>query len=93
MLPRVVGPRRGPAVERRYYARMYDFDNPGWQLIRASAEAGRAPMTEWCDRDALARLVPAAGQPAAHSDPIAHGFAPKLLTGFMRALVLGEVHA
>jgi len=93
MLHRAVGPRRGLAVERRYYARMYDFDNPGWQLIRTSAEAGREPMAEWFDRDALARVLPAAGQSAAHADPIANGFAPKLLTGLMRALVLGEVHA
>jgi len=93
MLPWATEPRRGPALERRYYARMYDFDNPGWQLIRASAEPGRELMAEWFDRDALARVLPAAGQPAAHADPIAHGFAPKLLTGFMRALALGEVHA
>jgi hypothetical protein len=85
--------QRGPSVERRYYARMYDFDNPGWQLIRASAEAGRPQLAEWFDADALERLLPAPGHTAAHADPIAAGFAPKLLTGFMRALVLGELDA
>ncbi len=93
MLRRMVTPRDDAAVERRFFARMYDFDSLGWQQIRTAAEPGREPMAEWFDRDELARLLPAAGQPAAHADPIAHGFAPKLLTGFMRALVLGEVHA
>ncbi len=92
-LTRTLVPRRGPYVERRYYARMYDFDNPGWQLIRTSAEAGRQHMAEWFDGDGLGQLLPAPGQTAAHADPIAAGFAPKLLTGFMRALALGELNA
>jgi hypothetical protein len=78
-------------VERRFYARMYDFDNPGWQQIRASAEAGRERMAEWFDLDALARVLPLAGQSAAHADVIVDGFGPKMLTGFMRALSLGLV--
>ena len=68
--------------------RIYDFDNPGWQLIRASAEPGREAMTEWFNGEVLARLVPPAGTPAQHSNPVADGFAPKLLTGFMRVLAL-----
>lgn len=84
---------RGRTVERRFYARMYDFDNPGWQQIRASAEAGRECMAEWFDLDTLARVLPVAGQPGAHADVITDGFGPKMLTGFMRALALGVVRA
>lgn len=77
-----------PRVERRYYARMYDFDNPGWRLVRAAAEAGRAAAGAWFDPTALAGIVPPPATPAAHADPVAQGFAPKTLTGLMRMLVL-----
>jgi hypothetical protein len=91
VLQRTLAPDRGRTVERRFYARMYDFDNPGWQQIRASAEAGRERMAEWFDLDALARVLPLAGQSAAHADVIVDSFGPKMLTGFMRALSLGLV--
>lgn len=83
-------PSGGPtgATERRYYARMYDFDNPGWRLVRASAEPGRAAAGEWFDPAALAALVPPPSVAAAHADPIAQGFAPKALTGCLRLLAL-----
>ena len=73
-------------IERRYYARMYDFDNPGWRLVRARAEPGRAAATEWFEPAALAAFVPPPTTAAGHADPIAEGFAPKSLTGFMRLL-------
>ncbi|HYW31319.1 MAG TPA: asparagine synthase-related protein [Gemmatimonas sp.] len=74
------------AIERRYYARMYDFDNPGWRLVRARAESGRTAASEWFEPAALAALVPPPDHAAAHADPIAQGFAPKSLTGLMRLL-------
>ena len=90
---RTLAARRAHTVERRFYARMYDFDNSGWQLIRASAEPGRERMAEWFDLAALARVLPTAGQSRALADPIADGFGPKMLTGFMRALAMGVIRA
>ncbi len=85
-LKRRVAPVR--PIERRYYARMYDFDNPGWRLVRARAESGRAAASEWFEPTALAALAPKPADAARHADPIAQGFAPKSLTGFMRMLSL-----
>jgi asparagine synthase (glutamine-hydrolysing) len=82
----------GEETERRYYARMYDFDNAGWRAIRRAAEPGRDAMTQWFDRTALVSMVPAPQTAAAHADPIAAGFAPKMLTGFMRACVTGDLN-
>jgi asparagine synthase (glutamine-hydrolysing) len=73
-------------LERRYYARMYDFDAPGWQAIRRAAEPGREALHEWFLPEALAALVPPAPQRAAHTDPIAQGFGPKMLVGLMQML-------
>jgi asparagine synthase (glutamine-hydrolysing) len=78
------------AVERRFYVRMYDFDNPGWRAVREAAEPGRSAMGEWFDTDALATLVPPPSHDVAHADPIAEGFGPKMLTGLMRGLVLAK---
>ena len=79
------GPRATPTtdIERRYYVRMYDFDNAGWQDIRRAAEPGRAAMSEWFEQDALAALVPPPGQHAGHADGVLDGFAPKILVGLM----------
>jgi len=82
-------PRASPAVERRYYARMYDFDNPGWRAIRRDAEAGREALAAWFAPEALDALVPAPDRPAAHRDPIADGFGPRMLTGLMRWCTTG----
>jgi asparagine synthase (glutamine-hydrolysing) len=76
------------SVERRYFARMYNFDNPGWRAIRGAAEPGREALHEWFEPAALAALVPVAGKAAAHADPIAEGFGPKMLAGLMRWQVL-----
>jgi asparagine synthase (glutamine-hydrolysing) len=92
-LERTLGARRAPTVERRFYARMYDFDNSGWRQIRAAAEPGRARMAEWFDLAALALVLPTADQSGALADPIAEGFGPKMLTGFMRALSTGVIRA
>lgn len=78
------------AVERRFYVRMYDFDNPGWRAIREAAEPGRSAMGEWFDTDSLASIVPRPSHDVAHADPIAEGFGPKMLTGLMRGLVLAK---
>ncbi len=71
-------------TERRYFARMYDFDNPGWRAIRQAAEPSRHLLDEWFERPALDALVPGPETTAAHHDVIREGFGPKMLTGFMR---------
>ena len=81
---------RDTSVERRYYPRMYDFDNEGWRAIRRAAEPGRDAMLQWFDRAALDAMLPSPERAAAHPDPIAGGFGPKLLAGIMRACATGE---
>jgi len=71
-------------TERRYFARMYDFDNPGWRAIRRAAEPARRSLDEWFVPSALAALVPPPETAAAHTDRINQGFGPKSLVGFMR---------
>ena len=87
---RILPDRSRPSPERRYYARMYDFDNPGWRAIRESAQPGRAALHEWFDEEALAALVPPSGVASGHDEPITNGFGPKMLTGLMRWQVLAQ---
>ena len=81
----------GDGIERRYYARIYDFANDGWRAIRHAAEPGRNAMLEWFDRASLAAVVPSPSATVAHADPVTDGFGPKMLTGIMRGCVTGEI--
>lgn len=76
--------------ERRYYARVYDFDNPGWRSIREGAESGRAGLATWFRPDVLRQLVPSPEQRAGHLNPIDQGFAPKMLVGIMRLMAIRD---
>ncbi len=75
-------------IERRYYWRMYNFDNAGWREIRHAAEPGRLSLTDLFDPTELRSLVPDPNASCAHTEPVAEGYAPKLLTGLMRWHVL-----
>ncbi|CAN5566179.1 hypothetical protein BH09GEM1_BH09GEM1_37750 [soil metagenome] len=82
---------RDTDVEQRYYVRMYDFDNEGWRAVRWAAETGRDAMAQWFEPAALRSILPAPDASTAHADPITSGFAPKMLTGIMRACATGEM--
>ena len=79
------------AVERRYYLRIYDFDNAGWRATRRAAEPGRDAMAQWFDPSMLRSVVPAPEVAVGHTDTVTAGFAPKMLTGIMRACATGKL--
>lgn len=85
--------RQARDAERRYYVRIYDFDNAGWRAVRGAAEHGRDRLAEWFDPATIARIVPQPDQAAAHSDTVLQGFLPKMLVGFMRRCALSEASA
>jgi asparagine synthase (glutamine-hydrolysing) len=85
--------RQAADAERRYYVRIYDFDNAGWRAVRGAAEHGRDRLAEWFDPVAIARIVPEPALAAGHSDTVLQGFLPKMLVGFMRRCVLSEAAA
>jgi asparagine synthase (glutamine-hydrolysing) len=85
--------RQAADAERRYYVRIYDFDNAGWRAVRGAAEQGRDRLAEWFDPAAIATIVPQPAAAAGHSDTVLQGFLPKMLVGFMRRCVLSEAAA
>jgi hypothetical protein len=76
--------QRRAHIERKFYWRMYNFDNAGWRDIRRAAEQGRSALFDLFDADALSTLVPSPESTCNHREPVAQGYAPKLLTGLMR---------
>lgn len=80
--------RQAGDAERRYYVRIYDFDNAGWRAVRSAAEQGRDQLVEWFDPAAIASIVPPPDQSAGHSDTVLQGFLPKMIVGLMRRCVL-----
>lgn len=85
--------RRAGDTERRYYVRLYDFDNDGWRAVRTAAERGRDQLGEWFDPGELAKIVPGPDRAAGHSDTVLQGYLPKMLVGFMRRCALREAEA
>lgn len=47
--------------ERRYYHRIFNFNNPGWQDVRREAERYRHQAGKLLSPEAVNRLLPAAG--------------------------------
>ena len=70
-------------VERRFYHRTMSFDSPGWNAIRAAAEANRKGALQLLDATTLAELLPPPGAPVAVRDGIMDTSKMKLLTGFL----------
>jgi hypothetical protein len=74
--------RRG--VERRYYYRIFDIRDEGWQAVRRAAEPGRRRVEEIFDSNALAELLPPPDQPIdGIRDTIIDASKHKLLLGLM----------
>jgi asparagine synthase (glutamine-hydrolysing) len=68
--------------DRRYTWRMYDFNGPGWQLIRRRAEPSRERLGAWFDPDTLAEYLPPPDVPVA-SPTFESTMGRKLLVGLM----------
>jgi asparagine synthase (glutamine-hydrolysing) len=70
--------------DRRYYFRILDINNPGWQAIRRQAEPGRDRLGELFDLQVLTEILPPAFQPIKHRhDPIITSSGQKLLLGLL----------
>lgn len=74
--------RRG--VERRYYYRIFDFRNEGWQAVRREAEPGRRLLEDLFDARVLTELLPPPDRPIGDAgDGIIDISGRKLLLGLM----------
>ena len=70
-------------VERRFYYRTMAFDSPGWNAVRAAAEAHRSKAHRILDAAALAEVLPRPGEPVSVADGIIDTSKMKLMTGFL----------
>ncbi|MGH2543976.1 MAG: hypothetical protein ACRDIB_14335, partial [Ardenticatenaceae bacterium] len=69
--------------ERRYFYRVYDINNPGWQAVRKKADAHRSRVLHLLERGALNALLPPAGTEVQCPDAIIDSSALKELLGFL----------
>lgn len=69
--------------ERRYYYRVYDFNNPGWQSVRREAERYRHQAGNLLRSEALGRFLPAADTKPYYTDPIQDSSKTKTLLGLV----------
>jgi asparagine synthase (glutamine-hydrolysing) len=70
--------------ERRYYFRIYDINNPGWQAIRQKAEPYRSLVNHLFDERVLdSLLVPPDVPFQFRHDPITEASGIKTLLGFL----------
>ena len=70
-------------VERRFYYRTMAFDSPGWNAVRAAAEAHRSNVHRVLDAAALAEVLPRPGEPFDVADGIIDTSKMKLMTGLL----------
>lgn len=70
--------------DRRYYYKILDTNNAGWQSIRQEAELGRAITGEIFNLDILAKILPSANQKiSSQYDSIIESSKIKLLATFL----------
>jgi hypothetical protein len=70
-------------VERRFYYRTMAFDSPGWNAIRAAAEAHRGNAQRILDAAVLGEVLPRPGERFSVADGIIDTSKMKLMTGFL----------
>jgi asparagine synthase (glutamine-hydrolysing) len=76
--------RRIPrSVERRYFHRIYDINNPGWSAVRRTAEPYRDRLADIVEMDVLGELVPAPETQIAIEHKVRDGVMTKQLVGLM----------
>jgi asparagine synthase (glutamine-hydrolysing) len=71
------------SAERRYYFRVYNIHNPGWDAVRRAAESGRHAVHAMFDAEQLARMLPPPGVRIDARDAIIDGSRYKSLLGLM----------
>jgi asparagine synthase (glutamine-hydrolysing) len=69
--------------ERRIYYRVFDFNSPGWNTVRAAAESYRKTALQVLDETTLAEILPPPGKQVTVRDGIIDSSQMKLLTGFL----------
>jgi asparagine synthase (glutamine-hydrolysing) len=69
--------------ERRYYHRVYDFNNSGWQSVRREAERYRSQAGNLLRPEAVSRLLPAAGTRPHYNNVVLDALRTKTLTGLV----------
>ena len=69
--------------ERRYYYRIYDFNNPGWVAIRQQAELYRDRVAPLFNMDVLAELLPPPGVALNLEDGLGDASGRKTLLGLL----------
>jgi asparagine synthase (glutamine-hydrolysing) len=82
-LYRFAHPGKNVKCERRYYVRIYDFNNPGWLAIRRQAEPYREKLFHLFDKDVLDKLLPAPDVRISSADSIIDTSGLKTLLGLM----------
>jgi asparagine synthase (glutamine-hydrolysing) len=74
---------RNGKPERRYYVRIYDFNNSGWLAVRHQAEAYRQRLFNIFNKDVLDELLPSPEVPIHFTDTIVKASGLKILLGLM----------
>jgi asparagine synthase (glutamine-hydrolysing) len=70
-------------VDRRYYARVYDINNPGWYEVRREADKYRERLYDLMDREVMQDILPSCDESIRLADPIVEASGRKLLLGLM----------
>ncbi len=70
-------------VEKRYYYRVYDFNNSGWHLIRKKAEFSQKLASILVDKNVLNNLVPEPDANVILKDGIKDSASLKTMTGLL----------
>jgi asparagine synthase (glutamine-hydrolysing) len=71
---RWLAPRRNSESERRYYYRIYNLNNPGWDAVRRAAEPCRERLKALFVPEVLDEILPRAEEPVRYrGDLIAEG--------------------
>lgn len=82
-LQKMFGHSRNGKAEHRYYYRIYDFNNNGWQSVRREAEPYREKMYGIFNKDVFNELLLEPDEQANLQDKITDASGLKLLTGLM----------
>ena len=70
-------------AERRYYYRIYDFNNPGWRAVRSQAEPYRERLYDLFNKEVLDDLLPGPDERMNFQDNIVDASGLKSLLGLM----------
>lgn len=78
--------------EKRYYFRVYDFNNPGWLLIRKKVESSRELAAPLVDKNALDELFPEPDVNVTFKEGIKDSASLKTMAGFLLWLEQNEIN-